>query len=181
MSVANPQVQKAVDEAWLRAELRSDHAGETGAVFIYRGVLAVTRDPDLHTFAEAHLETEMQHLEIVGEMLACDDQSRLLCLWRVAGFLTGAVPALIGARTVFHTIDAVETFVERHYRAQVEVLSAVGESEKAALLASMMADEVLHRDEARSKAGHAPGLATRLWQGAVGMGSAAAVAVARRI
>ncbi len=26
-------------------ELRSDHAGETGAVYIYRGVLAVTRLP----------------------------------------------------------------------------------------------------------------------------------------
>ena len=31
--------------AWLEAELRSDHAGETGAVLIYRGILAFSRDP----------------------------------------------------------------------------------------------------------------------------------------
>lgn len=30
--------------ASLVADLRSDHAGETGAVVIYRGILAVTRD-----------------------------------------------------------------------------------------------------------------------------------------
>jgi len=29
---------------WLIADLRSDHAGEMGAVMIYRGILAVSRD-----------------------------------------------------------------------------------------------------------------------------------------
>ena len=29
--------------AWLRRDLRSDHAGESGAVEIYRGILAVSR------------------------------------------------------------------------------------------------------------------------------------------
>ncbi|MGB1140885.1 MAG: demethoxyubiquinone hydroxylase family protein, partial [Halioglobus sp.] len=29
-------------DRWLQAELRSDHAGETGAVYIYRGILAIS-------------------------------------------------------------------------------------------------------------------------------------------
>ena len=39
--------------ASLVAELRSDHAGETGAVWIYRGVLALSSDADLRSFAPA--------------------------------------------------------------------------------------------------------------------------------
>ena len=48
----------------LGAELRSDHAGETGAVAIYRGILAITRNPELRTFAEHHLATE-QDLSLI--------------------------------------------------------------------------------------------------------------------
>jgi ubiquinone biosynthesis monooxygenase Coq7 len=43
---------------WLIAELRSDQAGETGAVAIYDGILAVTRNSDLRAFAEHHRATE---------------------------------------------------------------------------------------------------------------------------
>jgi hypothetical protein len=38
--------------------LQTDHAGETGAVMIYRGILAVTRDQTLRAFAHHHFETE---------------------------------------------------------------------------------------------------------------------------
>jgi demethoxyubiquinone hydroxylase (CLK1/Coq7/Cat5 family) len=34
--------------AWLVADLRSDQAGETGAVWIYRGVLAVVSQEVVH-------------------------------------------------------------------------------------------------------------------------------------
>ncbi|MBC7446006.1 MAG: demethoxyubiquinone hydroxylase family protein, partial [Polaromonas sp.] len=44
--------------AGLVADLRSDHAGETGAVWIYRGMLCVTRDAAVRTFATHHLATE---------------------------------------------------------------------------------------------------------------------------
>ena len=43
--------------AALLADLRTDHAGESGAVMIYRGILAVTRDAGLRHFAQAHLAT----------------------------------------------------------------------------------------------------------------------------
>lgn len=45
------------------ADLRTDHAGETGAVCIYRGVLRFARDPALRAFAQRHLATEQVHLQ----------------------------------------------------------------------------------------------------------------------
>ena len=46
-------------------ELRSDHAGETGAVCIYKGIRAVAQwrgDLELLAFAQAHGATEAEHL-----------------------------------------------------------------------------------------------------------------------
>ena len=40
------------------ADVRSDHAGETGAVWIYRGIAMVTRDAELKAFALRHGATE---------------------------------------------------------------------------------------------------------------------------
>lgn len=163
------------------ADLRSDHAGETGAVMIYRGILAVARDPELRTFASAHLETEARHLCLLDELLPRGERSRLLPIWRVAGFLTGFLPALFGPRAVYATIDAVETFVDEHYEEQIRKLSAEGEGGALrAVLLACQADEVHHRDEARAAAAGDAGLFIRAWTLAVAAGSAAAVAAARR-
>lgn len=169
--------------AWLVGELRSDHAGETGAVRIYDGILAISRDPTVRDFALRHRATEQGHLDLLETLLPPGERSRLLPLWRIAGWLTGALPALFGPRAVFATVDAVETFVDHHYRAQTDRLAAEGVlPEIHALLEKCREDEVHHRDEAR-EAGEGPayGPLLRAWAWMVGCGSAAAVAAARRI
>ncbi|MEL0218890.1 MAG: demethoxyubiquinone hydroxylase family protein, partial [Gammaproteobacteria bacterium] len=70
---------------WLTAALRTDHAGEYGAVCLYQGILRVTRDPVIIEFARKHLETETTHLERIEALLDPKDLTRLLPLWRVAG------------------------------------------------------------------------------------------------
>ena len=167
---------------WLTAELRSDHAGETGAVWIYRGILAISRDPQVRAFAERHLETESGHLALIEEILPPKHRSRLLPAWRVAGWLTGALPALFGPRAVYITIDAVETFVDRHYSDQIEALEALGEFGDIRLCLERCRDEEIeHRDEARSLSTGPKGFTHRTWGWLVGAGSKAAVALARRI
>ena len=74
---------------WLERELRSDHAGETGAVWIYRGVIAARPELILRQFCLRHLETEKRHLEKMNMLLEPKSRSALLPLWRAAGFLTG--------------------------------------------------------------------------------------------
>ena len=167
---------------WLVGELRSDHAGETGAVAIYRGILALTRDAEIRDFAESHLETERRHLELMEDVLSAKGRSLLVPLWRLAGFLTGALPTLFGRNAVYATIDAVETFVDRHYAEQIDRLEREAiHADMRDLLERCRQDEVDHRDEARHAASQPPGMGIRLWCRLVASGSAAAVAVARRI
>ncbi len=173
----------AARPAWLEADLRSDQAGETGAVWIYRGVLALSRDPALRAFAQRHLATEQRHLGLIGTCLAPERHSRLLPLWRLAGWLTGALPALAGPRAVYATIAAVETFVDHHYQSQIDRLT--GDAAWAPLrelLDSCRRDEVAHRDEARAHADSArPGPLLRIWCALVGQGSAVAVRICRHV
>jgi ubiquinone biosynthesis monooxygenase Coq7 len=172
------------------ADLRTDHAGETGAVFIYRGVLRFARDPALRDFAQRHLATEQSHLERIEGWLAPADRSRLLPLWRLSGWLTGALPALVGPRAVYATIEAVETFVDQHYEEQVQRLNAMGITAQTqaelghlrATLVECQGDEVAHRDEAAQCRGqHAPTGLLRAWCGLVGFGSRTAVGVCRHL
>ncbi len=173
------------------ADLRSDHAGEVGAIQIYRGALAVSRDPGLRRFAQHHLSAETDHLRCIETHLARAEHSRLLLAWRWAGWMTGALPALFGPRVFYATVAAVETFVDRHYAEQIDSIDqalrntdAGDESQRlSALRADLQAcrdDEVRHRDEARA-AGAATNFLVRAWTAGVGAGSAAAVALARRI
>lgn len=162
-------------------ELRSDHAGETGAVWIYRGILSVTRDADVRAFAQRHLETESEHLSIMEGLVPPGHRSRALPVWRVAGWLTGALPGVVGPSAVFQTIEAVETFVDRHYAAQTAVLR--GDARFVALhdlLERCRLDEVAHRDDASSRVGDI-GRLGRLWAKLVGQGSRIGVAIASRV
>jgi 3-demethoxyubiquinol 3-hydroxylase len=175
-------------DAETRRDLRSDQAGETGAVRIYDGVLAVSRDPGVRAFAHRHRATEIEHLALVDAWLPPARRSRLLPLWRLSGWLTGALPALAGPRAVYATIAAVETFVDRHYQDQIDRLRprAAEDAEVARLvdlLERCRQDEVHHRDEAAAAApppSQRP-WPLRVWAGLVGFGSAAAVVVCRRL
>ncbi|MFT6590945.1 MAG: ubiquinone biosynthesis monooxygenase Coq7 [Rhodoferax sp.] len=168
---------------WVFADLRTDHAGEVGAVCIYQGVLRFARDPMLRAFAEHHLATEQKHLRLIAGWLPSAQHSRLLPLWRLAGFLTGALPALFGSKAVYATIEAVETFVDHHYDEQVRALASQPYlSDLRQTLLDCQADEVAHRDEAVAARGPArPGMVLRVWCAMVGTGSSAAVALIRHI
>jgi len=167
---------------WLAADLRTDHAGETGAVQIYRGAMAVSRDPALRAFAERHLATEQEHLQKIEQWLPPADRSWLLPIWRVSGWLTGALPALFGRRVFFQTVAAVETFVDTHYEEQIVRLSGHPEfADLRSLMITCQADEVAHRDEARDLSdGEMNGL-MRAWSWLVGTGSSMAVRICRHI
>jgi ubiquinone biosynthesis monooxygenase Coq7 len=160
--------------------LRSDHAGEAGAVMIYRGILAISRNAEVRAFAQQHLATEQSHLQLMQELVPPVRRSRLLALWRAAGWLTGALPAVFGSLAVFRTIEAVETFVDRHYAEQTEALEDLRDyRELYALLEQCRLDEVAHREDARRRLGP-PGPIGRWWCLMVGQGSRVGVALASR-
>ena len=169
----------------LERELRSDHAGETGAVAIYQGITAIAAwrgDEELLDFAFQHGQTEAEHLRLIEAWFPPARRSRLLGPWRIAGWLTGALPALFGRRAVYATVAAVETFVDKHYQQQIDHLQCHGGPEGLLdLLLRCQSDERHHRDEAAALAGTSTPWYLRAWCRVVGTGSAAAVVLARRV
>ena len=162
-------------------DLRSDHAGETGAVWIYKGMLCASRNAQVRAFASSHLRTEQKHLDEMCALLPPLRRSWLLVPWRIAGFVTGALPALLGPRAVFATVAAVETFVGEHYQQQIDRLQ--GRAEHAPLrqlLINCQSDEQAHREEAMAGLTKPPGAVLAAWCAAIGIGSALAVKLARR-
>jgi ubiquinone biosynthesis monooxygenase Coq7 len=165
---------------WLERELRSDHAGETGAVWIYRGVLATRPTATLRQFCLRHLETEKRHLEKMNTLLEPKARSVLLSVWRAAGFLTGFFSGCLGQRAVYQTIAAVETFVQKHYQQQIDHAELKGYPDIRTILQACMDDEIEHKDEAIELAGAHRGKLLQGWCSLVGAGSSVAVDLARR-
>ena len=165
---------------WLIADLRSDHAGELGAVMIYRGILAISSRSDVRAFAKAHLATELQHLELMEALLPESQRSKAQLPWRIAGWLIGAIPALVGRAWVYATVEAVETFVEEHYTQQIQKMTLqIPTCSLRESLERCCADEVSHQRDAASRWNGKPSLGLSVWLKLVSGGSRAAVRVAR--
>ena len=167
----------------LESFLRSDHAGEVGAVYIYKGILSIAKDPALVEFSKRHLETEKEHLRKIEEVLPVSKRSKLVGIWKVAGYLLGFLPSLFGPRIVFATIEAVESFVEDHYEEQLKYLRAQNDPDQALinLLQSCQDDEIEHKNESAIKKRSTPGFLLNFWMKIVGWGSSSAVKVAKII
>ncbi|HEY5107269.1 MAG TPA: demethoxyubiquinone hydroxylase family protein [Caulobacteraceae bacterium] len=165
--------------------LRVDHAGELGAVHIYRGQRAVfaagrggERIGDQLAEMEGH---EARHLARFEAMLteANVRPTALAPLWRAAGFALGAATALIGEASAHACTEAVETVIEAHYAAQIEELG-----DRAPVLAAELAafrqEELAHRDLAVDEGARgAP--AYRLMAGAIGLGCRAAIFLSEKL
>ena len=124
--------------------LRSDHAGEIGAVNIYRGILWCARDPEIVAFAQCHLKTELKHLSLVETILTSEHRSLFSPLWVMAGRVLGVLGVLGGKSFLFSTIASVEEFVVDHYIQQYPFFSGGVKD----LLVEMTEDEDAHREDA---------------------------------
>lgn len=145
--------------------LRVDHAGELGAVHIYRGQRAVLGQARGHERIAGQLE-EMEGHEAVHlarfDRLLTERGVRptvMTPLWRVAGFALGAGTALLGDKAAHACTEAVETVIEEHYAGQIAELES-REPELAAELSRFRDEELAHRDQALAEgAKEAPGYA----------------------
>lgn len=163
-------------------ELRSDHAGEAGAVQIYRGILAISRDSAVREFAHEHLCTEQAHLAFFESWLSPQSRSHALPLWRACGWMLGASAALGGQNLVFRTIAAVEQFVDEHYLAQIRSMRAIpGLDDLRLRLESFREEEIAHRDDAAGRTTPASSLPARVWGWLIDSGSRAGVLLAKRL
>ncbi len=133
--------------------LRVDHAGELGAVHIYRGQRAVLGAAKGHERIAGQLaemeDHEAAHLARFDQLLN-DHQVRptlMTPLWRLAGFALGAGTALLGDKAAHACTAAVETVIEEHYAQQIAELSE-RDPALAAELSQFRDEELAHRDQA---------------------------------
>lgn len=143
--------------------LRVDHAGELGAVHIYRGQRAVLGAAKGHERIAGQLE-EMEGHEAVHlarfDQLLNEHQVRptvMTPLWRAAAFTLGAGTALLGEKAAHACTEAVENVIEQHYAGQIAELEG-RDPELAAELSKFRDEELAHRDQALEEgARDAPG------------------------
>ena len=213
---------------WLEGEMRSNHAGETGAVNIYKGAIKaldirrslglsygdarkgqLSYEDRLRAFALEHQDSEQHHVDLLGAVLDGDGISILLPAWRMASFTLGFASTIFCPRGMYLTTEAVETFVEEHYMAQIRRLryeaagtvlcnddgkdadengtrtSLKARAELIVMLEHCCADEVYHKEKARERAAEGPfpwfAWVDTSWQWFVQTGSAVAANCAKRI
>ena len=137
--------------------LRVDHAGEYGAVAIYRGQLAVFERQRGREKITGQLQEmaaqEQEHLDAFDKLLVAGSvrPTALSPVWNAAGFALGAATALLGEKAAHACTEAVETVIEEHYGDQVAELEAAGESELAGRMAKFQEEEVSHKELAASE------------------------------
>jgi ubiquinone biosynthesis monooxygenase Coq7 len=165
--------------------LRVDHAGELGAVHIYRGQRAVLEASPGHEAISAQLERmeahEARHLARM-EALLTETRTRptlLAPLWRLAAFALGAGTALLSEKAAHACTDAVESVIEAHYADQIAEIQDRNPA-LAAELSGFRDDELAHQREAiESGAREAPGGA--VISAVIQAGCRAAIKIAEKI
>jgi ubiquinone biosynthesis monooxygenase Coq7 len=165
--------------------IRVDHAGEFGAVQIYRGQLAVFRNqPGRERAADliAEMEAGEQTHLATFDRLVVDRGVRptaLAPLWRIMGFSLGAATALLGEKAAHACTAAVEEAIEEHYAAQAKALDGV-DPELKGIVEKFRADELEHRETAIVEgARNAPGYG--VLSGAIKLGCKLAIRVSEKI
>ncbi|MCA3711184.1 MAG: demethoxyubiquinone hydroxylase family protein [Phenylobacterium sp.] len=171
--------------ARLEEILRVDHAGELGAVHIYRGQRAVLGEAAGKERIAGQLEEmeshEARHLARFETLLAERGVRPTLMtpLWRLAGFTLGAGTALLGEKAAHACTEAVETVIGDHYARQIAEL-ADRDPELAAELSGFRDEELEHRDLAVEEgAREATGYA--FLAAAIRLGCRAAIRISEKI
>lgn len=145
--------------------LRVDHAGECGAIRIYRAQLAVARQvaPDLVPMLHEALGDECGHRDAFAAAMRERDfmPCNLLPLWGVGGSILGGVTALLGRNAILVCTEAVERTVHRHMNDQIDWLTSrdVGLSRK---IAAIRDQEIEHLQSAVVARGATSGFGLRL-------------------
>jgi ubiquinone biosynthesis monooxygenase Coq7 len=174
-----------VRERRLAEMIRVDHAGEYGAVQIYRGQRAVFDRSESKSHAArviAAMEAgEVEHLKTFDRLIAERGVRPTLMapIWRFAGFGLGAVTALMGERAAHACTEAVEEVIEKHYARQSAELQGV-DAELKHVVDRFREDEVGHMETAVEQGAHdAPGY--ELLSAVIKFGCRAAIRISEKI
>lgn len=129
--------------------LRVNHAGESAAVRLYEGQLAVLSKSKSAEDLRHMLLQEQKHKEKFETALREHDVSPSLLnpVWHKVSYGLGVFTALLGAKEAMSCTVAVEEVIETHYKRQLDDFPKAGQHEHVhALIQNCYHDEVSHKN-----------------------------------
>lgn len=136
--------------------VRVNHAGEYGAIRIYRAQIWIARRlyKDELTFLEDALGHELTHCEIFRAAMPARQSRpcRIMALWGNGDYILGFLAALLGRRGIWVCTAAVEATVHRHLKDQLRYLDG-RDQELQSLILSIQAEELQHLNHAEAQMG----------------------------
>ena len=136
--------------------LKVDHAGEQGAICVYRAQRFVARltAPSMVEQLDDFPVHEKRHRSIFGGALMNRGlrRCRSYALCSLGGYALGTITALLGRRAIAATTIAVEAVVLRHLAEQRTQLTQT-DPMAAELIGSIIEDEQLHHDRSLDEIG----------------------------
>jgi len=144
-------VQTSANQRLPQRLIKVDHAGEHGAVCIYRAQAWVCRltAPDLVPMLNAFRRHEEGHRALFARYLAEHkvQRCRSYHLCGIGGFTLGIITGAFGRSAVAATTVAVERVVLRHLNTQLHQLATLDAGAHAAV-AAIVLEETEHHDTA---------------------------------
>ncbi|KAJ2453415.1 ubiquinone biosynthesis monooxygenase Coq7 [Coemansia sp. RSA 2336] len=142
------------EHAMIDQFVRVNQAGETAAVTIYKGQMAVlSGKADLRELLVHMRDQEVEHLRIMDQHVQ-DFKVRptlLLPMAAAGGYVLGMVSALLGVKSAMTCTEAVETRIGQHYNDQLRDLHTLKYPELDQLkqsIAKCRDEELEHLDTA---------------------------------
>lgn len=137
--------------------LKVNHAGEFGAVNIYRSQLFFSRYfmKDLIPLLESFLSDEKRHLDIFWKEIQRRNGIKCKSFWLcgVGGYVMGFVSSMLGRRGIMACTWAVESVVINHLNEQLVYLKQANDKEALDTVQAIIDDEINHRDEGFTQGG----------------------------
>ncbi len=129
--------------------IKVNHAGEFGAVNIYRAQIHVARftAPSLLPTLQEFIEHERRHLDTFWQYLAKHGIARCRSYWfcGIGGYVLGFITAFMGRPGIMACTAAVESVVTGHLIHQMDQLKAEGDVEALSAVESIVVEELEHQ------------------------------------
>ena len=134
--------------------VRVNHAGEYGAIRIYRAQIRVARwlYPEIVSDLSHMLEHELKHCAIFFAAMPARNSRpcRVMSLWSMGGSVLGHMTALLGRQSIWTCTAAVEATVHHHLDDQLGFLSG-RDSELHDAIRTIRVEEILHLRHAEAQ------------------------------
>ena len=138
--------------------LKVDHAGEFGAINIYKSQIFISRllGRDYVPMLEKFMEDEEKHLNIFWEEIKRRNGIKCKSYWLcgLGGYFMGFISALLGKKGIMACTWAVESIVTGHLKKQLQYLEKTGDKAAYNAVRSILEDEEHHRDVGLNEGGN---------------------------